>query len=194
MSVIVKRYPNRKLYNTTTKRNITLDGIAKLIRSGEDVQIQDHKSGEDLTSLTLSQIIFEQEKKRSGFLPKAVLTSLIQTGGETINTIRRTLGVPDDWRVQIDEEIERRVQSLVKQGDVAQEEGSRLLDKLLAFTPLSSWKRADDEAESDVVVDEVDEPATTNDQIKALFAQLDVLTAKLDKVAKSAETKDDEDG
>ena len=80
---IIKRYPNRKLYNTNTKQYVTLDGIAGLIRQGEEIQILDHASGEDLTTVTLTQIILDQEKKQSGFLPLAVLTGLIQSGGQT---------------------------------------------------------------------------------------------------------------
>lgn len=79
--VIIKRYPNRKLYNTETKKYITLDGIADLIREGEEVQVLDHATGEDLTALSLSQILFEREKKSAGFLPHSVLTSLVQAGG-----------------------------------------------------------------------------------------------------------------
>ena len=82
---IIKRYPNRKLYNTASKRYITLEGIAKLIRRGQEVQVVDHVTGDDLTALTLSQVIFEQEKKRGDFLPRSVLTGLIQAGGETLD-------------------------------------------------------------------------------------------------------------
>ena len=71
---IIKRYPNRKLYDTDAKRYITLDGIAELIRDGAEVQVVDHTTNEDLTAVTLTQIIFEQEKRNSGFLPKSVLT------------------------------------------------------------------------------------------------------------------------
>ena len=66
---MIKRYPNRKLYDTEAKQYITLSGIAELIRQGGDIQVSDYATGEDLTALTLSQIIFEQEKKQSGFLP-----------------------------------------------------------------------------------------------------------------------------
>ena len=66
---VIKRYPNRKLYDTESKRYITLDGIARLIRKGEEVQVIDHTTDEDLTAVTLTQIIFEQEKKKGGFLP-----------------------------------------------------------------------------------------------------------------------------
>jgi polyhydroxyalkanoate synthesis repressor PhaR len=128
---IIKRYPNRKLYNTSSKQYITLEGIADLIRNGEDVQILDHTSGEDLTALTLTQIIFEQEKKKGGFLPKSVLTGLVQAGGDTLNTLRRRLTVPLDLFHQVDNEIERRMQLLISKGELAKEEGLNLRDKLL---------------------------------------------------------------
>ncbi|MCK5314811.1 MAG: polyhydroxyalkanoate synthesis regulator DNA-binding domain-containing protein, partial [Anaerolineales bacterium] len=70
----IKRYPNRKLYDTEAKQYITLDEIADLIRQGQEIRVTDNVTGEDLTAVTLSQIIFEQEKKQSGFLPRSVLT------------------------------------------------------------------------------------------------------------------------
>ena len=57
--LVIKRYPNRKLYDTEAKRYITLDGITELIHRGEDLHVVDHETGEDLTTVTLSQIIFE---------------------------------------------------------------------------------------------------------------------------------------
>jgi polyhydroxyalkanoate synthesis repressor PhaR len=91
---VIKRYPNRKLYDTEAKQYVTLEAIAALIRQGEEIQVVDHTTGEDLTAITLSQIIFEQEKKLSGFLPQAVLTGLIQAGGDTLSALRRTLASP----------------------------------------------------------------------------------------------------
>jgi polyhydroxyalkanoate synthesis repressor PhaR len=91
---VIKRYPNRKLYDTEAKRYITLDGIAELIRNGAEVQVVDHTTDEDLTAVTLTQIIFEQEKRNSGFLPKSVLTGLVRAGGDTLNTLRRNLKSP----------------------------------------------------------------------------------------------------
>ena len=93
-----KRYPNRKLYDMEAKKYVTLDEIALIVRQGQDVQVVDHESGDDLTNLTLSQIIFEQEKKKTGFLPRSILTSLIRTGGDTLDYLRRTLqsGVQTD--------------------------------------------------------------------------------------------------
>lgn len=88
---IIKRYPNRKLYDTEAKRYVTLEHITQMIHNGQDVQVVDHETGEDLTNLTLSQIIFEQEKKGSGLLPRALLTNLIRAGEGTFEQVRRTL-------------------------------------------------------------------------------------------------------
>ncbi len=87
----IKRYPNRKLYDTDAKRYVTLEDIAEMIRSGQDIHVTDHESGDDLTTLTLTQIILEQEKKASGFLPRSLLTSLIRTGGDTLEQVVRSL-------------------------------------------------------------------------------------------------------
>jgi len=88
----IKRYPNRKLYDTEAKRYVTLDDIATMIREGQDVQVIDYESGDDLTTLTLTQIILEQEKKSDdGFLPRSLLTSLIRTGGDTLEHVLRSM-------------------------------------------------------------------------------------------------------
>lgn len=130
---VIKRYPNRKLYDTEAKKYITLDGIAKLIRNGEEITVIDHTTEEDLTAVTLTQIIFEQEKKKGGFLPKSVLTGLVQAGGDTLNSLRRSLSAPLDLFHQVDNEIERRVQLLISKGELAKDEGARLRDKLLSI-------------------------------------------------------------
>lgn len=83
-SRIIKRYANRKLYDTQHSRYVTLDQIAEMIRNGDDVKIIDNKSKEDLTSVTLAQIIFEEEKKQKSFLPLQAMRNIIQTGGDSI--------------------------------------------------------------------------------------------------------------
>src|SRR5471030_2495155 len=60
---VIKRYTNRKLYDTVESRYVTLDEIAQMIKAGAEVKIIDNRTKEDLTSVTLAQIIFEEEKK-----------------------------------------------------------------------------------------------------------------------------------
>jgi len=84
---VIKRYANRKLYDTQRSRYVTLDQIADMIRDGEDVRIVDNNSKEDLTSITLAQIIFEEEKKQKSFLPLQAMRNIIQSGGERIEEL-----------------------------------------------------------------------------------------------------------
>jgi polyhydroxyalkanoate synthesis repressor PhaR len=88
---IVKRYANRKLYDTQRSRYVTLEQIADMIRSGEDVKIVDNNSKEDLTAITLTQIIFEEEKKQS-FLPLSALRNIIQSGAQNITQVASQAG------------------------------------------------------------------------------------------------------
>jgi len=84
---VIKRYANRKLYDTQRSRYVTLDQIADMIRGGDDVKIVDNNSKEDLTTVTLAQIIFEEEKKQKSFLPLNAMRNIIQSGGERIEEL-----------------------------------------------------------------------------------------------------------
>jgi len=183
---VIKRYPNRKLYDTEAKQYITLEGIATLIRQEQEVSIIDHATGEDLTAVTLTQIIFEQEKKRSGFLPQAVLTSLVQAGGETMGTLRRTLVSSLDLARHVDEEIERRLQALISRGELAAEEGQRLGDQLLGPRPQLVDITLFGEEEIERVLDERGVP--TQDDLHRVLDQLETLSAKLDDLVRNPES------
>lgn len=92
--MIIKRYSNRKLYNIAQKRYITLDELASLIQAGEEIQVIDNQSGEDLTSLTLTQIILENEKKRQNRLPNTFLANIIKTGADDFKTLQELISQP----------------------------------------------------------------------------------------------------
>lgn len=81
---VIKRYQNRKLYDTQNSCYVTLDDIAKFIKEGEDVEVIDNKNHEDLTSVTLTQIILEEGKKKRNLLPLNALKDIIASGGEQI--------------------------------------------------------------------------------------------------------------
>jgi len=176
---IIKRYPNRKLYDTEAKKYITLDGIADLIRNGQEVVVVDHTTDEDLTAVTLTQIIFEQEKKKGGFLPKSVLTGLVQAGGDTLNTLRRSLTVPLDLLHQVDAEIERRMQLLISKGELAKDEGLNLRDKLLSFTSSQEDLLPDNDG-LETLLSKHGVP--TRNDMDRLNSQIEALTKQLDAV------------
>ena len=93
MPVLIKRYANRKLYNTETSRYITLKGIAELIDQGEEVRVIDNEDGQDITSIALSQILVDHERTNRA-VPRTLLSDLIQKGGDVLyGALRR--GVDD---------------------------------------------------------------------------------------------------
>lgn len=179
--IVIKRYPNRKLYNTQAKQYVTLDGIAQLIRDGEEAQILDHATGEDLTAVTLTQIIVEQEKKEGGFLPRPVLTGLIQSGGQTLASLRRSLASSLDLLHHVDQEIARRVQLLVDSGELEPEEGFRLQKQLQAVGQRSQETAYPSEEALERILEERGVP--TQDELQLLNDRLDELVAKLEIIA-----------
>src|SRR5437773_12440378 len=80
MSRLVKRYGNRKLYDTSESRYVTLDEIARWVKAGEDVRLLENDTGEDLTAVTFAQIILEEERRKSGLLSLRALREIIQHG------------------------------------------------------------------------------------------------------------------
>jgi polyhydroxyalkanoate synthesis repressor PhaR len=105
---IIKRYQNRKLYDTQQSCYVTLDDIAKMIRSSEDVMVIDNKTKNDITAATLTQIIFEAEKKASQYAPLFTLREIIQNANGSISSYLAKLGAfPKDYaeRVQAQAEV-----------------------------------------------------------------------------------------
>ncbi len=178
--VLIKRYQNRKLYDTVAKQYITLEGIAELVRLGTDIQVVDNTSGEDLTAFTLTQIILSQEKRRDGLLNHSFLAELIRTRGEKISALKSSLqsAVPF-WR-QIDDEIKRRIQNLVDGGELSEAEAARLSEKLVSPAALqSSESNLIQEVESFFARNRL----PTHDDIQRLYNQIDDLSKKLAEIS-----------
>ncbi len=113
---VIKRYTNRKLYDTVESRYVTLDEIAEMIKAGADVKIIDNRSKEDLTSITLAQIIFEEEKKTSR-MSLEMLRDLIRHGGEMAQRLMEGTGAELRGRVEaVRAAAHQRVQSFIQSG------------------------------------------------------------------------------
>ena len=185
--LVIKRYPNRKLYDTEAKKYVTLGGVAELIRAGQEVQVIDYVSEEDLTTLTLAQIIFEQEKKRDGLLPLSVLSGLIQAGGDRLNSLQRALLSPMNFWYQVDEEIKQRINLLVQEGYLDDGEGQVLIEKMMQMGTQNrieqkldeeEWKLSKNIIETFLINRHI---ATQNDFLR-LFEQVNTLNAKIDEL------------
>jgi len=119
---LIKRYGNRKLYDTSESRYITLDEIARLVRSGNDVKVIDNENGDDLTAITFAQIILEEEKRRSSLISLGLLRELVQHGEDTLAQLRTQVEKGVEAIGTIGERAGRRMQEMVGVAD--REEGT----------------------------------------------------------------------
>jgi len=120
---LIKKYANRKLYDTETSRYITLDGIADLVRDGHAIQVVDRDTGQDLTQVILSQIVLEEEKRGPARLMDAGADAIHDRGQALLDYVRKTLNVPGDLVNQ----VERRRGDLDAMVDEAIERALRRL-------------------------------------------------------------------
>ena|ERR1700687_3209015 len=117
MTRLIKRYGNRKMYDTHASRYVTLDEVTEMVRAGDDLRIIDNDSGEDLTAVTFAQIIFEEQKRKSGFLGLPVLRRLIQQGGATVQEVLTSIDRGREALGNMRELAEKGVKQLVQGGE-----------------------------------------------------------------------------
>jgi len=137
---VIKRYTNRKLYDTVESRYVTLDEIAQMIKGGAEVKVLDNRTKEDLTSVTLAQIIFEEEKKRSQ-MPLGVLREIIRHGGEAVavfyqdkvgNRLSERLEEMKNRTEALRENIEQKVRGVTSLLRGSEEKGTSPVKEVLA--------------------------------------------------------------
>ena len=189
---VIKRYTNRKLYDTVESRYVTLDEIAQMIKAGAEVKIIDNRSKEDLTSVTLAQIIFEEEKKRSQ-MPLGVLREIIRHGGEAVagfyqekaGTLAGKLGELKNRTESLREDFEQRVRGVTgifRKG----EDGASAVTSVVAA---GASAVEDLRGKLDAAIRQATEaiggaPAALQGEIERLHARLTELEKKLEQLVK----------
>ena len=140
---LIKKYANRKLYDTHTSHYITLEGIADLVRDGHAIQVVDRDSGQDLTQVILSQIVLSEEKRGPARLMDAGADALHDRGQALLDYVRKTLNVPGDLvgqverrrgdvEAMVDDAIERALRRLRIPSRHDMDSINRRLDELTA--------------------------------------------------------------
>jgi len=128
---IIKRYQNRKLYDTDASCYVTLDEIAEMIQQGEEVSVVDNRNQKDITAATLTQIIFEKQKKSETPVPLSTLRHIIQQGdgsfssylakggdGNQLEVIRQLENQLRDLNTKLDT-VERKAGAVGKEASVS---------------------------------------------------------------------------
>ena len=181
---VIKRYTNRKLYDTVESRYVTLDEIADMVKQGVDVKIIDNRTKDDLTSVTLAQIVFEEQKKKSP-MPLSVLRDMIRGPQEQLSDFLKTEVGP---RVaSIRNEAEARLGGFLRReeaGDKASAEGSPPPLSPAEFLKTSTraldeWQKRLDERVKVVVENVVGNLPALGRDLGSLVARIESLEKKI---------------
>ncbi len=183
--IIIKKYANRRLYNTRSSSYVTLEDLADLVRTGEDFVVFDAKTGEDITRPVLTQIIFEAENSETGqnLLPVQFLRQLIQLYGHQMQSF-----VPSYLEMSLDA-FSRQGERLREQmaGAFGATPGFGLFDEqvkqnlalfdraMKMFTPPRSVSPAPEAPPA--------APVASSEELSDLKAQLEAMRAQIDRLA-----------
>ncbi|MGC3997571.1 MAG: polyhydroxyalkanoate synthesis regulator DNA-binding domain-containing protein [Anaeromyxobacter sp.] len=178
---VIKRYTNRKLYDTEESRYVTLDEIAQMIKGGAEVKVLDNRTKEDLTSVTLAQIIFEEEKKTSK-MSLETLRDLIRHGGEMAQ--RLVEGTQAELRGRVEAvraAAEQRVQTLLTRGQESRERALELVQSSQEAVA-ALQRRVDERVRS--AVDGMSNLSDVRRQLDEIAQRIQSLEQRLDEVAR----------
>jgi polyhydroxyalkanoate synthesis repressor PhaR len=178
--VVVKKYANRRLYNTESSSYITLDNLADMVRHGRDFVVYDARTGDDITRGVLTQIIVEEENKGRALLPTTFLRQLIGFYGESLgNTVPRyleqTMGAIARQQEQMREAVKSTMGTLLPPGlEEMRRQNMAMVERAMTlFTPF--YRPTEPEVTSPA------DAAPVSDEVQALrheVAQLRALLAE----------------
>ncbi|MGM0585094.1 MAG: polyhydroxyalkanoate synthesis repressor PhaR [Pseudomonadota bacterium] len=197
--VVIKKYANRRLYNTAKSSYVTLDHLAQMVRDGEDFVVYDAKTGDDITRSVLTQIIFEEEAKGQHLLPISFLRQLIRLYGDTLQ------GVVPGYLEASMEAFSRNQEALREQVTAAFGKNPAMANfeamaksnmdffqnAMRMFAPFAA-PRAGDTSPSEPEGRDSAGGGEPSD-IAALKAQLEAMQARLDALARSGGKGEDKD-
>ncbi len=180
----IKKYVNRKLYDSTDKKYITLDEIAQLIKAGEQITVTDNKTGEDLTSGIITQVLGRDTQVKSSDLTSRILVQLLRKGpGTLVDYGKKYVSMWDRALTMADEEIDKWVDRLVKEKEISESEGSRLKKDIAGRADdLKKWIGEKIDHRINEVMDVMN--LATKDHMVKLTAQIKSLTKKVEKLEK----------
>lgn len=191
--VIIKKYANRRLYNTATSSYVTLDHLCQMVKTGDDFVVYDAKTGDDITRSVLTQIIFEEEGKGQNMLPISFLRQLIAFYGDSLQAL-----VPSYLDLTMSSFTKNQEQMRDHMGntlgelnpfrhfeDLGRQNMAMFQRAMSMFSPFSAGAGAAANA-SAAPAPEAPHPTEerNEDEIAALKSQLDAMQAQLTELAK----------
>jgi polyhydroxyalkanoate synthesis repressor PhaR len=176
---LIKKYANRKLYDTTDKRYLTMDRLAELIKAGEEVSIVDNESGDDLTAAIVSQLLAREDAGGDKAVPSQVLMQMLRKGrGTLFGYGKKYVALWQSALTMSKDEIEKLVNSLIHEKEISESDGRNLKNEILGYANnLKSW-----------IKDNIDQRVSeafkamnlsSKDQLKELTRRVDELAKKV---------------
>lgn len=187
---VIKKYANRRLYNTGTSTYVTLDDLGEMVKSGEDFVVVDAKTGDEITRSVLTQIIFDQESRGPNLLPINFLRQLIRFYGDSMQAL-----VPSY--------LDMSMQSLASKQDMLREQMTKAFgatgfgaleeqtrrnvamfeQAFRMFTPFAGEERPDGRSQ-DTTPDEPRSPDSEESELDALRRQLEEMQQRLEGLSR----------
>lgn len=184
--VTIKKYANRRLYNTGTSTYVTLEDLANMVKDGEDFVVYDAKNGEDITHSVLTQIIFEQENKGTNLLPITFLRQIIRFYGDSMQMlVPRYLEASIDSFTKDQEKYRDHVAKTLTGGGFAglDDHVRRNMEMFeRAFHMFLPFPKDEELEEAPAPAAEVPAPAKEQGDLDALKRQMAEMQAKLEQL------------
>ena len=175
----IKKYANRKLYDTTDKKYVSMDSLSKLIRSGKEISIIDNETGEDLTASIVSRLIARNKGEDKKAVSSGLLIQLFRKGGGALTDYaKKYVSIWQSAFTMAEDEVDRLVNMLVKNKEISKSEGSRLKNEITGYTDsVKGWIADNVDKRINEVLGVMKLP--TKDQISALTKRIDRLEKRL---------------
>ena len=186
-AVVIKKYANRRLYNTATSSYVTLDHLAHMVKDGVEFVVFDAKTGEDITRSVLTQIIVEEESKGANLLPISFLRQLIGFYGDSLQTF-------------VPRYLEMSMENLSKNQEQVREAMTKTFGQMFPFPGPPNAAAVEDMVKNNMAMfqramemfnpaagakgEGAAEGAAGRDDLDALRGQIDALKKQLDELAK----------
>ncbi len=193
--VVIKKYANRRLYNTASSTYVTLDDLAHMVKEGVDFQVYDAKTGEEITRSVLTQIIFEEENKGTNLLPINFLRQLIRFYGDSMQAfVPSYLELSIDTLTREQEKLRkqfvesfgaepfRALEEHAKRNMGMFQEAMRMFNPFMPLGPGDTPRRQGPDAPPSGQAPR-DADTTTRDELKVLRSQLQAVQRQLDALA-----------
>lgn len=179
---LIKKYANRKLYDTTEKRYVTMDGLAALIKAGQEVRIIDNETEVDLTAQIVSQLLAREKSADANALPSSVLMQMLRKGrGTLFGYGKKYVSLWQSALLMSREELDRLINGLVREKELSESEGKTLKNEMVGYsTGLRKWMK-------DNIDQRVNEGLSmmnlaSQDQVAALTEKVDSLYEKVREI------------